>query len=108
MYGDVGVLWPAQRLGNRGHHPRAVDEGVNIIATAEMVGPFINEELLGTAIKDRRHQVTLATKLGIMRTTELLARGINDAPTSPKPGAMPVNAVSRLPKGAARAIPRFS
>jgi aryl-alcohol dehydrogenase-like predicted oxidoreductase len=48
---------------------RALDLGVNFIDTAEVYGPFTNEELLGRAIKDRRDQVVLATKFGFMSHT---------------------------------------
>lgn len=39
---------------------RALDLGVTHLDTAEIYGPFINEELVGRAIKDRREQVVLA------------------------------------------------
>jgi len=45
---------------------RALDLGVTLIDTAEVYGPFINEELVGRAISDRRHQVVLATKFGMI------------------------------------------
>src|SRR6267378_5715808 len=45
---------------------RALDLGVTHIDTAEIYGPFANEELVGRAIKDRRDQVVLATKFGIV------------------------------------------
>jgi aryl-alcohol dehydrogenase-like predicted oxidoreductase len=45
---------------------RALDLGVTLIDTAEMYGPFTNEELVGKAIKDRRDQVVLATKFGLV------------------------------------------
>jgi aryl-alcohol dehydrogenase-like predicted oxidoreductase len=45
---------------------RAVDLGVNLIDTAEIYGPFNNEELVGRAIKDRRDRVVLATKFGMV------------------------------------------
>ncbi|HET9766701.1 MAG TPA: aldo/keto reductase, partial [Thermoanaerobaculia bacterium] len=41
---------------------RAVDLGVTLFDTAEVYGPFTNEELLGRAFADRRDQVLLATK----------------------------------------------
>jgi aryl-alcohol dehydrogenase-like predicted oxidoreductase len=41
---------------------RALELGVALIDTAEIYGPFINEELLGQAIKDHRADVVLATK----------------------------------------------
>jgi aryl-alcohol dehydrogenase-like predicted oxidoreductase len=43
---------------------RALDLGVTLIDTAEIYGPFTNEELVGRAIRDRRHDVVLATKFG--------------------------------------------
>jgi aryl-alcohol dehydrogenase-like predicted oxidoreductase len=45
---------------------RALDLGVTLIDTAEIYGPFTNEELVGRAIKDRREQVVLATKFGMI------------------------------------------
>jgi aryl-alcohol dehydrogenase-like predicted oxidoreductase len=45
---------------------RALDLGVTLLDTAEIYGPFTNEELVGTAIKDRRDQVVLATKFGMV------------------------------------------
>src|SRR5690606_32593695 len=43
---------------------RALDLGVTLIDTAEIYGPFTNEELVGRAIRDRRDEVVLATKFG--------------------------------------------
>jgi len=45
---------------------RALDLGVTLIDTAEIYGPFINETLVGQAIKNRRDQVVLATKFGMV------------------------------------------
>jgi aryl-alcohol dehydrogenase-like predicted oxidoreductase len=45
---------------------RALDLGVTLIDTAEIYGPFTNEELVGQALKDRRDQVVLATKFGMV------------------------------------------
>src|SRR5580704_15059714 len=45
---------------------RALDLGVNLIDTAEIYGPFTNEELVGRAIKDRRDKVVLSTKFGFI------------------------------------------
>ena len=45
---------------------RALDLGVTLLDTAEIYGPFTNEELVGVAIKDRRDQVVLATKFGMV------------------------------------------
>jgi aryl-alcohol dehydrogenase-like predicted oxidoreductase len=46
---------------------RAIDLGVTFLDTADMYGPFTNEQLVGRAVKDRRDKVTLATKFGILR-----------------------------------------
>lgn len=45
---------------------RALDLGVSHLDTAEIYGPYLNEELVGRAIKGRRDQVVLATKFGIV------------------------------------------
>src|SRR5512143_3707368 len=46
---------------------RALDLGCTFLDTADMYGPYKNEELVGRAIKGRRDQVVLATKFGIVR-----------------------------------------
>ena len=43
---------------------RAIELGCNFFDTAEVYGPFTNEELLGRAFKGRRNQVVIATKFG--------------------------------------------
>ena len=45
---------------------RALDLGVTLIDTAEIYGPYVNEELVGRAIKGRRDEVVLATKFGMV------------------------------------------
>jgi aryl-alcohol dehydrogenase-like predicted oxidoreductase len=45
---------------------RALDLGVTLIDTAEIYGPFVNEELVGKAITHRRDSVVLATKFGLV------------------------------------------
>lgn len=45
---------------------RAMELGVTLIDTAEIYGPYTNEELLGRALKGRRDQVVLATKFGLV------------------------------------------
>jgi aryl-alcohol dehydrogenase-like predicted oxidoreductase len=47
------------------HH--ALERGVTFLDTADMYGPFKNEELVGRAIRDRRDEVFLATKFGNVR-----------------------------------------
>jgi len=45
---------------------RAIDLGVTLIDTAEVYGPYTNEELVGKALKTKRKQVVLATKFGLI------------------------------------------
>jgi aryl-alcohol dehydrogenase-like predicted oxidoreductase len=45
---------------------RALDLGINFIDTAEVYGPYVNEELVGRAIAGRRNDVVLATKFGLI------------------------------------------
>ena len=59
---------------------RALDLGVNLLDTADMYGPFTNEELVGRAIRGRRDQVFLATKFGIVRGADINVRGVNGRP----------------------------
>lgn len=44
----------------------AIDLGVNFLDTAEVYGPFTNEELVGKAVKGRRDRVVIATKFGFV------------------------------------------
>lgn len=61
---------------------RALDLGVTLLDTADMYGPFTNEELVGRAIAGRRSEVVLATKCGIVRDpNDPTVRGINGTPT---------------------------
>jgi len=48
---------------------RAIDLGVTLIDTAEVYGPYTNEELVGRALKGRRDGVVLATKFGFLSHT---------------------------------------
>ncbi len=59
---------------------RAVDLGINFLDTADMYGPYKNEELVGKALKGIRDKVTLATKFGIVRTSDPNVRSVNGRP----------------------------
>ena len=48
---------------------RALDLGVTLLDTAEVYGPYTNEELVGRAVADRRDEVVLATKYGMISHT---------------------------------------
>ena len=45
---------------------RALDLGMDLIDTADMYGPFTNEEVVGRALADRRDEAVLATKVGLV------------------------------------------
>jgi len=60
---------------------RALEMGVTMFDTADVYGPYTNEELLGRFLKGRRNQVFLATKFGIVRDpANPQARGTNGHP----------------------------
>jgi aryl-alcohol dehydrogenase-like predicted oxidoreductase len=48
---------------------RALELGVTLVDTAEVYGPYVNEELVGRALKGRREQAVLATKFGLISHT---------------------------------------
>ncbi len=60
---------------------RAIDLGITFFDTADMYGPYTNEELLGKAIVGKRDRLTIATKFGIVRDpNDPLKRGVNGKP----------------------------
>jgi aryl-alcohol dehydrogenase-like predicted oxidoreductase len=59
---------------------RALELGVTLIDTAEVYGPYVNEELVGRALKGRRDQVVLATKFGLVSHS---GRGPGNPDSSP-------------------------
>ena len=60
---------------------RALEIGVDFLDTADMYGPYINEELVGKAIKGKRDEFIIATKFAIMRDpNNPSVRGINGKP----------------------------
>jgi len=58
----------------------AVERGITFFDTAEVYGPFINEELVGEALAPFREQVTIATKFGFDLSPHLDPRGMKGAP----------------------------
>jgi aryl-alcohol dehydrogenase-like predicted oxidoreductase len=96
--GRQGLEVPAIGLGCMGMSPvygpaddtesvatihRAIELGCTFLDTAEVYGPYTNEELLGRALEGRRDQVTLATKFGF-RLTASGGRD-RDRPTNSSP-----------------------
>src|SRR5580692_1145638 len=59
---------------------RALELGVDFLDTADAYGPFINEELVGKALRGRRERVVLATKFGNVRTPDGKFAGIDGSP----------------------------
>jgi aryl-alcohol dehydrogenase-like predicted oxidoreductase len=72
-YGAMGLTWaygepiaPEREQDAIALVHRAVDLGVTLFDTAEMYGPYTNEQLLGKALRGRRDRVVVATKTGIV------------------------------------------
>lgn len=60
---------------------RALELGLNFLDTADVYGPYKNEELVGRAIKGKREKAVLATKFGIVRDpANPSVRGVNGKP----------------------------
>jgi len=59
---------------------RAIELGVTFLDTADMYGPFKNEELVGRAIRDRRDRAVVATKFGNERSADGASLGVNGRP----------------------------
>jgi aryl-alcohol dehydrogenase-like predicted oxidoreductase len=59
---------------------RALELGVTFIDTAEVYGPYTNEELVGQALKGRRDEVVVATKFGFISHTG--RDGLDSSPAS--------------------------
>src|SRR5215218_3217566 len=65
----------------------AVERGVTFFDTAEVYGPFANEELVGEALAPVRDQVVIATKFGFDFGPEGEQRGLNSQPEHIKKAA---------------------
>jgi len=59
---------------------RALELGITFLDTADVYGPYTNEELVGRAVRDRRAQVVLATKFGNVRGPDGSWTGVNGRP----------------------------
>jgi aryl-alcohol dehydrogenase-like predicted oxidoreductase len=58
----------------------SIDRGVTFLDTAEVYGPYVNEELVGRAIRDRRDRVVLATKFGFKIGPDGKTQGTDSRP----------------------------
>ena len=59
---------------------RALELGITFLDTADVYGPYTNEELVGKALKGRRQRVVLATKFGNVRAPDGRFVGVNGKP----------------------------
>src|SRR5713101_6477191 len=69
-----------RQLGNSNLEVSAVELGVTFFDTAEVYGPFMNEELVGEALAPVREQVVIATKFGFEFDSDGQQRGLNSRP----------------------------
>jgi len=83
----LGCMGMSDFYGPRDEHEslrtldRALELGVRFLDTADMYGPFTNEELVGRAIRGRRDRVVVATKFGIVRDPDdPSVRGVDGSP----------------------------
>ena len=81
--GCMGMTWaygPADETEAVATLYRAIELGVTFLDTAEIYGPWTNEQLLGRALKGRREQVTIATKFGFAIQGDGTRTGLNSRP----------------------------
>ena len=87
MLRRLGCMGMSHGLGPAADHDemvalirRAVDLGVTLFDTAEVYGPFVNEELVGEALAPVRDQVVIATKFGFAIDADGSQHGVSSRP----------------------------
>ena len=73
----------------------AVDQGVTFFDTAEVYGPYVNEELVGDALRPLRDSVVIATKFGFAFDEQGRQTGLVEPPRLDPPGRGRVAAAAR-------------
>jgi len=79
--GMAAMYGPVDRAEAIATLHRALELGIDFLDTAEIYGPFANEELVGEALADRREQATIATKFGF-RMVDGRPRGTDSSPAN--------------------------
>lgn len=79
--GMAAMYGPVDRAEAIATLHRALEIGMDFLDTAEIYGPFANEELLGEALADRREHATIATKFGF-RIVDGRAQGVDSSPAN--------------------------
>lgn len=79
--GMAAMYGPVDRAEAIATLHRALDLGIDFLDTAEVYGPFANEELLGEALADRRDRAVIATKFGF-RIVDGRAQGTDSRPAT--------------------------
>lgn len=79
--GMAAMYGPVDRAEAIATLHRALEIGMDFLDTAEIYGPFANEELLGEALADRRDKATIATKFGF-RIRDGRAQGVDSSPAN--------------------------
>ena len=78
--GKQGMYGPADEAEAILTIRRALDLGIDFFDTAEVYGPFVNEELLGKALRGRRDEAVIATKFGFKIAADGSIGGVNGRP----------------------------